>query len=635
MINRILVANRGEIARRVFATCRRLGIETVAVFSEADADLPFVAEADHAVRLPGSAPADTYLRIDLIVEAARKSGADAVHPGYGFLSENADFVRAVVAAGLTWIGPPADAIELMGNKVRAKEIAAEAGVPVLSVTGEPTAADLPLLVKASAGGGGRGMRIVDDLTRLPGEIEAAKAEALSAFGDGAVFVEPYVEAGRHVELQILSHAGGTDVLGSRDCSVQRRHQKVIEEAPAPDLPAASYGAMADAAAALADGIGYLGAGTVEYLFDPATGRFYFLEMNTRLQVEHPVTELTNGLDLVELQIAVAQGQQVDLSVDESPGGHAIEARLYAEDAAYTPQSGTLVSFDIPADTQFDALPRAGVRVDAGFTTGDSVGTHYDAMLAKVIAWAPSRPEAIRMLTSALRRARLHGVVTNRDQLVEILQDPTFASAQMTTTWLESREASTPEVDRLAVIAAGLAVAAQGDSQRQVQQGVPTGWRNVVSQSQRIVFEGQAPVEWLGARGGYVVAGVEVLDVSATRVRLAVDGVVSGYDVRQRDRDVWVDSASGSLALRQEPRFTDPGEAIAPGSLLAPMPGTVVRMGVEEGAQVLAGDVILVLEAMKMQHTVTAPHDGMVAELHTEPGAQVAAGEVLARMKEME
>ena len=225
-----------------------------------------------------------------------------------------------------------------------------------------------------------------------------------------------------------------------------------------------------------------------------------------------------------------------------------------------------------------------------------------------------------MLTSALRRARLHGVVTNRDQLVEILQDPTFASAQMTTTWLESREASTPEVDRLAVIAAGLAVAAQGDSQRQVQQGVPTG---------------QAPVEWLGARGGYVVAGVEVLDVSATRVRLAVDGVVSGYDVRQRDRDVWVDSASGSLVLRQEPRFTDPGEAIAPGSLLAPMPGTVVRMGVEEGAQVLAGDVILVLEAMKMQHTVTAPHDGMVAELHTEPGAQVAAGEVLARMKELE
>ncbi len=494
MITRLLVANRGEIARRVFATCHRLGIETVAVHSDADAELPFVSEADYAVRLPGNSPAETYLRVDLILAAARQSGADAIHPGYGFLSENADFARAVEAAGLTWVGPPPAAIDAMGAKVEAKRIAAEAGVPVLTAPEHPTEADLPLLVKASSGGGGRGMRVVRSLDRLDAEIAAASAEAESAFGDGTVFVEPYVEAGRHVELQIVSDESGTLVLGSRDCSVQRRHQKVVEEAPAPGLSAQTWEAMSQAAERLADGIGYRGAGTVEFLYDSATGRFFFLEMNTRLQVEHPVTELVRNVDLVELQLAVAEGRLAAALAPDGllprPSGHAIEVRLYAEDATYTPQTGRLLTLDIPCDGEFGALDRAGIRVDSGFGSGDEVGTHYDAMLAKVISWAPDRERAIRQLVQALRRARIHGVVTNRDQLIEILTEPVFVAEEMTTTWLESRpapDASSDDaapIDRAALVAGALMLAAADAAARTVQQGVPASWRNVVSQPQR-------------------------------------------------------------------------------------------------------------------------------------------------------
>ena len=314
---------------------------------------------------------------------------------------------------------------------------------MLSAPTEPTEADLPLLVKASAGGGGRGMRVVRTLDRLQAEIDAAGAEAESAFGDGTVFVEPYVEAGRHVEVQVVSSEDTTVALGTRDCSVQRRHQKVVEEAPAPGLPAATEAAMCEAAERLASDIGYRGAGTVEFLYDPAADRFFFLEMNTRLQVEHPVTELVAGVDLVELQVAVAEGRGLDLARPTAPGGHAIEVRLYAEDATYTPQSGALVTFDLPADAEFGPLGASGVRVDSGFGSGDEVSTFYDAMLAKVMAWAPTREQAIRMLVAALRRARIHGVTTNRDQLVSILTDPVFVAGEMTTTWLESRPGALP------------------------------------------------------------------------------------------------------------------------------------------------------------------------------------------------
>lgn len=649
MIQRLLVANRGEIARRVFATCRRLGIETVAIHSDADAGLPFVAEADHGVRLPGNAPADTYLRIDLVVDAARRSGADAVHPGYGFLSENADLARAVLDAGLTWVGPPPEAIEAMGDKVRAKEIAAAAGVPVLSAPDDPTEADLPLLVKASAGGGGRGMRVVRTLDRLDAEIAAARAEALSAFGDGTVFVEPYVEAGRHVEVQVVADASGARALGTRDCSVQRRHQKVVEEAPAPGLPAATEAAMCEAAERLAGDIGYRGAGTVEFLFDPAADRFFFLEMNTRLQVEHPVTELVTGADLVELQIAVVEHEKLPVLIeDQSSSGHAVEVRLYAEDAAYVPQSGRLVTFDLPSDVELGALSGAGVRVDSGFASGNEVSTFYDAMLAKVVAWAPTREQAVRMLVAALRRARIHGVTTNRDQLVEILTDPVFLAGEMTTTWLESREPVPQRGDWVgaALLCATTVVVLDRAERRAVQSGVPTGWRNVRSQWQveRFLtdtgheFEG----EWISTRTGVGIgfpnADFEVQRVTRLghgwRVDWAGEGEGGWCEVRfspglPGTREVYVDSPRSARTYREVPRFTDPADAVASGSLLAPMPGTVVAVKVDSGAEVAAGDVVLVLEAMKMQHSVTAPHDGTVTEINVEPGSQVASGEVLA------
>ncbi|MGN0065811.1 MAG: biotin carboxylase N-terminal domain-containing protein [Nocardioides sp.] len=652
-INRLLVANRGEIARRVFATARRLGIETVAVHSDADADLPFVTEADLAVRLPGSTPAETYLRADLVIEAARRTGADAIHPGYGFLSENAEFAAAVEAAGLVWVGPTADSIVAMGSKVGSKDLMRAAGVPVLEAPESPTEADLPLLVKASAGGGGRGMRIVRDLAALEGEIALASAEAASAFGDGTVFVEPYVEAGRHVEVQVVGDGHG-DVLvfGERDCTVQRRHQKVVEEAPAPRLPAHVAKELHEAARRAAAAIDYRGAGTVEFLYDPAAERFFFLEMNTRLQVEHPVTELVHGVDLVELQLAVAQGEAADTfaALQAAPpavNGHAIEVRLYAEDSAWTPQSGRLVTLELDAEAEFGPLQRAGIRLDSGFASGNEVGTHYDAMLAKVISWAPTRAQAIRQLVSALRRARIHGLTVNREQLVEILSDPAFAAMDVTTSWLETREAavvapvtgSTPSA-----VAAALLLAADAASRRTVQRGIPAAWRNVVSQPQQttLVPQGrdeEVVVEWLGTRDGFVVDGMTVLAATPQAVRLEVDGVARTYAgrivncLRTGAREVFLDGPEGASSWRNPPRFTDPADQVVAGSLLAPMPGSVISVSVAEGETVSAGQLLLVMEAMKMQHSIAAPTDGVVTALNVAAGTQVEAGQVLAVVEE--
>lgn len=632
MIKRLMVANRAEIASRVFRTCRRLGIETVAVHSDADAALPYVAEADLAVRLPGGAPADTYLRGDLLVEAALRAGADAVHPGYGFLSENAEFARAVQAAGLTWVGPQPEAIEAMGSKIEAKRLMAAAGVPVLrNLDAESaTEADLPLIVKASAGGGGRGMRIVRDLASLTGEIETARDEARSAFGDGTVFVETYVERGRHVEVQVWGDAEGRiAVLGERDCSLQRRHQKVVEEAPAPGLPDPVREALHAAAKAAAEAITYRGAGTVEFLYDEAAERFFFLEMNTRLQVEHPVTELVFHQDLVELQLRTAQGETSEVRFPAKPDRHAIEVRLYAEDPDrdYQPQSGVLTRFEIPTGPF--------VRVDTGFATGSTVTTHYDAMLAKVIAWGRTREAAARSLADALRRARIHGVTTNRDQLLAILRDHRFLAGEVSTAFLAElpdRVEGPPVDTRGAAVAAALALAERAVAARTVQRGIPVAWRNVVSQPQRTVFE-SGTVEWWGGRDGYRVEGLEVVSAVADRVVLEDAGLRTSYDVAVSGDRVDVDWAGGHVALTRVPRFTDPADAVASGSLLAPMPGTVVRVAVAAGEEVESGQPVLVLEAMKMQHTVTAPHAGTVAEISVEAGSQVAAGEVLAVVAE--
>lgn len=658
-ISRLLVANRGEIARRVFATCRRLGIETVAVHSDADADLPFVHESDRAVRLPGNTPAETYLRVDLVVAAARAAGADAVHPGYGFLSENADFARAVQEAGLVWVGPDPAAIEAMGSKIGAKEIMRAAGVPVLEAPEQPTEADLPLLVKASSGGGGRGMRVVRQLSDLADEQAAASAEAGSAFGDGTVFVEPYVESGRHVEVQVVGDAHGTVlVLGDRDCTVQRRHQKVVEEAPAPGLPDEVRAALHDAARRAAEALDYRGAGTVEFLYEATSGRFWFLEMNTRLQVEHPVTELVHGVDLVALQLGVAEGGALP-ELEEAPGpvrGHAVEVRLYAEDDTWTPQSGTLVECDLAADFTFDPFAanraRTGVRADQGFAAGNRVGTHYDPMLAKVIAWGPTRDRAVRRLVQTLRRARIHGLATNREQLLSILTDRDFVDMSISTTWLEERPPveETPGLRVLDAVAAAVMSVADTDARRSVQQRVPIGWRNVVSQPQRTRLVDRATgleivVDWWGTRDGIVVdhpatedeAGhdVRVLDATPTRVRLEVDGVGATWtgqvlhDPATGGREVWLEGPARATAWTLPPRFRDPSREVAAGALRAPMPGSVLSVAVAVGDTVDAGQTLVVMEAMKMQHTLTAPAGGLVTALPAVVGQQVVAGAVLA------
>ncbi|HET6876189.1 MAG TPA: biotin carboxylase N-terminal domain-containing protein [Jatrophihabitans sp.] len=651
----VLAANRGEIARRVFHTCRDLGLGTVAVFSDPDADAPHVAEADAAVRLPGSSPADTYLRADLLVDAARKAGADAIHPGYGFLSENADFARAVLGAGLTWIGPPPDAIDAMGSKIEAKRMMAEAGVPVLTELdpANVTEADLPVLIKASAGGGGRGMRVVRRLADLDHEVAAARAEAASAFGDPTVFCEPYLATGRHIEVQVLADEHGTVwAVGERECSIQRRHQKVVEEAPSPlverigDLRKELF----EAARAAALAIGYTGAGTVEFLADD-DGRFFFLEMNTRLQVEHPVTECTTGLDLVALQLAVADGARLDPEPPPSHG-HAIEVRLYAEDpaAGWQPQSGTLTRFAVPGvDVEFTVSTRpSGIRLDAGVQGGSAVSIHYDPMLAKVIAWAPQREQAARALAAALTRARVHGVVTNRDLLVNVLRHQAFLAGETDTAFFDRHGLDTlaaplasVETERLSALAAALALDAAGRAAAPVLRDVPSGWRNVASQPQRVTFEatgGPLEIAYRHTRTGLAAEGFDdVALVVATPQRVVLDdgGVRRTFDVAVSGCDVHVDSPLGPVRLRRVPRFLDPSEQLSEGSLLAPMPGSVVRLAVAEGDTVRAGQPMLWLEAMKMQHQINAPSDGVVSALPVREGQQIDVGAVLAVVTEGE
>ncbi|MFE5569640.1 acetyl/propionyl/methylcrotonyl-CoA carboxylase subunit alpha [Amycolatopsis japonica] len=644
MIEKLLVANRGEIARRVFRTCRDAGIGTVAVFSDADADAPHTAEADVAVRLPGNAPADTYLRAELLIKAAVETGADAIHPGYGFLSENAGFARAVLDAGLTWVGPPPEAIESMGSKVESKRMMAEAGVPILSELdpAEVTEADLPLLVKASAGGGGRGMRVVRTLGELAEAVEGASAEAASAFGDPTVFCERYLETGRHIEVQVLADTHGTVwAVGERECSIQRRHQKVVEEAPSPFVDEAMREALFDAARKAAQAIDYVGAGTVEFLAGP-DGRFYFLEMNTRLQVEHPVTEATTGLDLVSLQLRIAEGEHLPIDEPETRG-HAIEVRLYAEDpaAGWQPQSGTLHRFELPAaQREFEVGP--GVRLDSGFVSGQTVGVHYDPMLAKVIAYAPDRRSAARALAGALAGAEIHGVVTNRDLLVNVLRHEAFLAGETDTAFfdrhgLETLAAPLATVDtvRISALAAALAGAAANRSEARVQSRLPSGWRNVRSQGQRKRFRhGDEEIEvgyGLGRDGlradGF--EGVELVSAERGDVVLEISGVRRKFAVARYGDTVYVDSPDGSVELGVVPRYTDPDAALAAGSLVAPMPGTVVRLAVEAGDTVKTGDPLLWLEAMKMEHRIAAPADGVVTELPVVVGQQVEVGTILA------
>ena len=646
-IAKLLIANRGEIAARIIRSAHALGIATVAVYSDPDADAPYVTLADAAVRLPGAAPAGTYLRGDLIVAAAIATGANAVHPGYGFLSENAAFARACADAGLIFVGPAPETIAAMGDKVTAKALMANAGVPVLpgmTVTneGDLTAAaetvGFPLLVKAAFGGGGRGMRLVADPADLAAAVQSARSEAASAFGDGTVFLERFVTDPRHVEVQILGDSAGTMAhLFERECSIQRRYQKIVEECPSPAVDAGLRAALAAAAVTAGQAIDYTGAGTVEFVLD-RDGSFYFLEMNTRLQVEHPVTEEVTGLDLVELQLRIAEGEPLPLAAREAAiAGHAIEVRLYAEDvpAGFVPATGTLHRFAIS--------PAPGIRVDTGFRDGSVVSPHYDAMLAKVIAHGRTRADAARRLARALEKAEIHGVTTNRDLLVAILREPGFLAGATDTGYLTRHDpaalaASAVKATATHALAAALARQARHRAEAPVLGTLPSGWRNVFSAPQRVTYTASGEPYAVAYRitGSTVQAwvndvplGLIVHAASPDRVDLEIGGTRREYRVHQVGAEIYVDASDGSSTLSEVPRFGDPEKVAPTGSLLAPMPGLVLRVLAEVGAVVTAGQPLLVLEAMKMEQTVSAPARGVVAELRAKAGEQVSTGQVLA------
>jgi len=630
----LLVANRGEIARRVMRAAHGMGIRCVAVYVEADADAPFVAEADDAVRLP-----DTYLDGKAILEAARATGAGAIHPGYGYLSENASFAREVAAAGIAWVGPSHEAIERMGDKITAKALAAESGVPTLPGSESPADAakiGFPLLVKASAGGGGKGMRIVERADDLEEALAAARREAASGFGDDRVFLERYVSRARHVEIQILGDAHGRVVhLGERECSIQRRHQKIIEESPSPRVDATLREAMGDAALRLARALGYRSAGTVEFLVDDDTGEFFFLEVNTRLQVEHPVTECVTGIDLVREQLRIAAGEPLGYGQDAITfSGSAIEARLYAEDPAndFLPATGRLVAWAPATDP--------AVRWDSGVAQGSVIGTRFDPMLAKVIAHAPTRTEAAGRLALALERSHLGGVPTNRDFLVTTLRTPEFLAGDTTTDFIDRvappRALVLDETERERVArAAALWLQGENRDRATVWREAPSGWRNARLPDQRVVLrhgDDAVLVAYRRLRDGRF----RFADGTHARVHAwshdAIDVEVDSRRVRARvtragDR-LHVHGSRGDVALTVEPRFVVPGGEDTAGGFVARMPGKVIDLRVQVGDTVHAGDVLIILEAMKMEHPMRATEDGVVTELRVALGDQVEGGTLL-------
>ncbi len=650
-ITRLLIANRGEIACRIIRTARELGIGTVAIYADADANAPFVKEADTAIALNGESPAETYLLVEKVLEACRRTGADAVHPGYGFLSENAEFARAVEAAGMAWVGPPPDAIAAMGDKLSAKKLMQDADVPTLPAEELAPGADLaaaaervgyPLLIKASAGGGGRGMRVVETAADLDEAVAGARREAGSAFGDDTIFMERWLPACRHVEIQILGDARGNLVhCFERECSIQRRHQKVIEEAPSPAVSEDLRARMGAAAVAAGQAIGYTSAGTVEFLVDGDD--FWFLEVNTRLQVEHPVTEEITGLDLVREQLRIAEGAALGFAQDDlTINGHAIEVRLYAEDPAmdFLPAPGT-VEFWAPSTA-------ATARFDSGIESGSVIGTAFDPMLAKVIVHAADRREAALRLARVMETTRIQGLTTNRDFLVATLRTPEFLAGDTTTDFIE-RVAPAPvrEVSELERHQAMIAVVLEAQARRRagakVLATLPSGWRNSHMPPQFVSFAGEGEatdVTYQANRDGTftVNVGEAAYQVLPRRmgdgvVEADVDGQRIAAALDERDGNWFVHTANGDLLLEVLPRFRLPGADEFQGGLTAPMPGKVLATHVEVGAVVEKGQLMLILEAMKMEHRITAPVAGTVTALHAAAGDQVANGELLIMLEE--
>ena len=651
-IRRLLVANRGEIARRVFRTAQEMGIFTVAVYSEGDSDAPFVSDADLGVALGGTTAAESYLDADKILQAAVSAGVDAIHPGYGFLSENAAFADAVIAAGMTWIGPPSVAIAAMGDKLAAKRTMADAALPTLPSVEITDSVDLstvgneigfPLLVKASAGGGGKGMRVVNSEPELADAIAGAKREALSAFGDDTVFLEHFLATPRHVEIQVLGDQHGTVLhCFERECSIQRRHQKVIEEAPSPVLSESLRERMGAAAVAAVEAIGYVSAGTVEFLLDGSgdDAQFFFLEVNTRLQVEHPVTEKITGLDLVREQIRIANGEELGYNqADLSINGHSIEARLYAEDPAnnFLPATGRV---DI-----WHPAPGPIVRYDSGIEAGSEVTVEFDPMLAKVISHAPTRTEAALKLALALERTRLHGVTTNRDFLVAALRNDEFLAANTTTDFIDrvsipgQRVPTECELED-ASIAIVLMAQKSNRSKAIALRFMPSGFRNSSMPSQQMVLiheETEIVVNYRHLRNGSFEMRIgeeresrsaKLLSSTSDHFEIQLDGVhASGYASKFGSR-WYVDIPAGGLTLLEKSRFPEADIADIEGGLTAPMPGKILAIEVAKGDSVTAGQLLVLMEAMKMEHQIVATFDGAVADVRVAVGDQVDNGELL-------
>jgi propionyl-CoA carboxylase alpha chain len=624
----VLVANRGEIARRVIRGARTAGLRTVAIFVPVDARAPFVRDADLAT------PVHSYLDVDAIINAARSSGADAVHPGYGFLSESADFAAAVVAAGLVWIGPPSEVIAAMGDKLESKKLASSVGVATLPSSEDPSDAQsigFPLMVKATAGGGGKGMRIVEGEAQLDDALASARREAMSGFHDDRVFLERYVAASRHVEIQILADRHGHVVhLGERECSIQRRHQKLVEESPSSAVDSELRTAMGTAALQIARSIGYESAGTVEFLLDDVSREFYFLEVNTRLQVEHPVTEAVTGIDLVREQLRIAQGEELGYDQgDLHVHGHAIEVRLCAEDpeSGFLPATGTLNAFETPGEP--------AVRWESGVERGSVVTVDFDPLLAKVIAHAPTRLEAARTLALALEGLHLGGVVTNRDFLAATLRHERFLAGDTTTDFIERAEpARTIQLDEgeLMWLATAGALWLQGAhrAEARVLESIPSGWRNARLPRQHLALrygEHQIDVRYSSRRdGGFDVAPGGRANVRAWDPRaidLEMEGLRRNVRVSHVGEHLYVQARRGTIDFALVPHFVVPGSvASTEGGLSAPMPGVVLDVRVEVDQHVVAGETLVVMEAMKMEHIIAAPYSGTVGTVLVAKGQQV-------------
>ena len=639
IFNSILIANRGEIACRIIKTAKEMGIKSVAVYVDADKDALFVKQADQSVRLQDGG----YLDGNQIIDAAIKTGAQAIHPGYGFLSENSSFARKVKKEGLVWIGPSPHVISVMGDKLKAKELAIKADVPTLPMTSDPKKANkigYPLLIKAAAGGGGKGMRIVNKSGELKDSIISAQREALNGFNDERIFIERYVEKSRHIEIQILGDSKGNVVhLGERECSIQRRHQKIIEESPSPRVSEEVRNKMGDAAVKLAKKIKYESAGTVEFLFDDKTGEFWFLEVNTRLQVEHPVTEEVTGIDLVCEQLKVARGEELKFSQEDIQwNGSSIEARLYAEDPNndFLPEIGTLIAFE--KDNSADA------RWDTGVSTGTVVGTDFDPMLAKIISFAPNRTDAASKLARALESAHIGGVKTNRDFLVNCLKTKEFIDGDTTTDFIErvnpDRKLVIPDGSIHHVVAiAALWIQESNRKNSNVANFMPSGWTNGRLPSQSITFEHEnidIKVEYqLQRDGSFKFAN----DKTALIYEMDESGIDCVFDTKRHyakvttnDSDILVHMPYGDVMLSIKPKFVIPGQEITAGGLIAPMPGKVIDIKVDKGKKVKAGDTLVILEAMKMEHSIKASEDGTVSELLISVNDQVENGALLMVVK---